>query len=404
MSRLSSTALGRDLVTFFEDFLPAQRGLSPHTVRSYRDALLLFLRFTAADLRRTVDRLDIPDLTVERVTRFLASLEAERSNGIATRNARLGAIHVFARYLASQRPEYLGILQRIIGMPFKRGAIEAPIEYLDRTELDALLKSIDRSRYLGRRDYALFAFMFNTGARVQEVLDVRVSDVRLEAPAQVRLMGKGRKVRVCPLWPATARLLRDLIDEHAGACEERDSALVFTNARGRPLTRYGVRYLLKRYVQKASQLVPSLKGKSLHPHSIRHSTAVALLKSGVDFATISQWLGHAGLDTTMRYARADIDLKRRAPCAGLPGRHRAASRPAAPARRCRPGQLDAQPVEKKWRVLPRKSAGEQPGEYSPLHILQKSRFSEIWRAPHIWRNVDLSNMWSNLDAVRERGP
>ena len=147
---------------------------------------------------------------------------------------------------------------------------------------------------------------------------MRISDVRLEAPAQVRLMGKGRKVRVCPLWPATARLLHDLIAERVGACEERDSALVFTNARGRPLTRYGVRYLLKRYVQKASQLVPSLKGKSLHPHSIRHSTAVALLKSGVDFATISQWLGHAGLDTTMRYARADIDLKRRALAQAFP--------------------------------------------------------------------------------------
>jgi integrase/recombinase XerD len=318
MSRSGPTSLGRDLVSFFEDFLPAQRGLSPHTVRSYRDALLLFLRFTARDSRRTVDRLDIPDLTVERVTRFLASLEAERSNGIATRNARLGAIHVFARYLASQRPEYLGILQRIIGMPFKRGAIEAPIEYLDRSELDGLLKSIDRSRHLGRRDYALFAFMFNTGARVQEVLDVRISDVRLEAPAQVRLMGKGRKVRACPLWPATSQLLRDLIAEHAAACDERDSALVFTNARGRPLTRYGVRYLLKRYVQKASQLVPSLKGKGLHPHSIRHSTAVALLKSGVDFATISQWLGHAGLNTTMRHARADIDLKRRALAQAFP--------------------------------------------------------------------------------------
>jgi site-specific recombinase XerD len=312
MSRTAPTALGRDLVTFFDDFLPAQRGLSPHTIRSYRDALVLFLRFTARELRRTVDRLDVPDLTVDRVTRFLAALEADRHNGIATRNARLGAIHVLARYLAGQRPEYLGTLQRIIGMPFKRGAIEVPIEYLDRTELDALLKSIDRSTDLGRRDYALFAFMFNTGARVQEVLDVRVADVRLEAPPQVRLLGKGRKERVCPLWPATAKLLRDLIAKRRGVEGDKSSPLVFTNARGQVLTRYGVRYLLRRYVQKAAQLAPSLKQKRLHPHSIRHSTAVALLKSGVDFATISQWLGHAGLNTTMRYARADLDLKRRA--------------------------------------------------------------------------------------------
>ncbi len=309
MSRATPTALGRDLVTFFEDFLPAQRGLSAHTIRSYRDALLLLLRFTAREQRRTVDRLDVPDLSVERITRFLAALEAERHNGILTRNARLGAIHVFARYLAGQRPEHLGTLQRIIGIPFKRGAVEAPIEYLDRTELDALLKSIDRSTPLGRRDYALFAFMFNTGARVQEALDVRASDVRLEAPPQVRLLGKGRKARVCPLWPATARLLRDLTAERGG---ESDSALLFTNARGQPLTRYGVRYLLRRYVQKASRMAPTLKGKKLHPHSIRHSTAVALLKSGVDFVTISQWLGHAGLNTTMRYARADLDLKQRA--------------------------------------------------------------------------------------------
>ncbi len=318
MSRSTPTALGRDLMTFFEDFLPAQRGLSPHTIRSYRDALLLLLRFSARDLRRTVDRLDVPDLTVERITRFLAALETERGNGIATRNARLGAIHVFARYLAGQRPEHLGTLQRIIGMPFKRGAIEAPIEYLERAELDALLKSIDRATPLGRRDYALFAFMFNTGARVQEVLDLRIADVRLEAPPQVRLLGKGRKTRICPLWPATARLIRALIAERETRGAEAASPLVFTNARGRPLTRYGVRYLLRRYVQKASRVAPSLKTKRLHPHSIRHSTAVALLKSGVDFATISQWLGHAGLNTTMRYARADLDLKRRALAQAFP--------------------------------------------------------------------------------------
>jgi integrase/recombinase XerD len=154
--------------------------------------------------------------------------------------------------------------------------------------------------------------MFNTGARVQEALDVRVADIRHEAPPQVRLLGKGRKVRICPLWPATARLLRDLSAERGGLRDGASSPLLFTNARGQALTRYGVRYLLRRYVQKAASIAPSLKAKNLHPHSIRHSTAVALLKSGADFATISQWLGHAGLNTTMRYARADLDLKRRA--------------------------------------------------------------------------------------------
>jgi site-specific recombinase XerD len=312
MSRTTPTALGRDLVLFFEDFLPVQRGLSPHTIRSYRDALLLCLKFTAKDTRRPIERLDVTDLTAERVTRFLAALEADRNNGIATRNARLGALHVFARFLASRRPEQLGSLQRIIGIPFKRGAVEAPIEYFDRAEMDALLKSIDRTTALGRRDYALFALMFNTGARVQEVLDLRVCDVRLEAPAQVRLLGKGRKVRLCPLWPATGRLLKGIIGEPLHNATDPTARLVFSNARGRPLTRYGVRYLLRRYVIRAAATAPSLRGKKLHPHSLRHSTAVALLKAGIDFATISQWLGHAGLNTTMRYARADLDLKRQA--------------------------------------------------------------------------------------------
>ena len=311
MTRTTPTALGRELVRFFEDFLPVQRGVSPHTLRSYRDAVLLLLQFAARDARRPLERLDIPDLSAERVTRFLAALEAERHNSIATRNARLGTIHVLARFLASRHPEQLGTLQRVIGIPFKRGAVEAPIEYLERSEIDALLKSIDRSTPNGRRDYALFALMFNTGARVQEVLDLRAADIRFESPAQVRLTGKGHKTRLFPLWPATARLLRDLIAEHSAAGTD-STATLFVNARGRPLSRYGVRYLLKRYVAKASVTAPTLRGKQLHPHSLRHSTAVALLKAGIDFATISQWLGHAGLNTTMRYARADLDLKRQA--------------------------------------------------------------------------------------------
>lgn len=312
MKPSTPTDLGRELVRFFEEFLPEQRGLSPNTVRSYRDALLILLQFVASDTRRSVERLEVSDLSAERMIKFLNFLEAERGNGIATRNARLGAIHVFARFLAARRPEYLGSLQRVIALPYKRGAREASIEYLERGEIEAVLQSIDRSTALGRRDYALFALMFNTGARVQEALDVQRRDVRLEAPPQVRLHGKGNKVRLCPIWPATAKLLRALIDELPVPDGDPADARLFTNARGGPLTRFGVRYLLRRYVDAAAQRTPSMRDKSIHPHSLRHSTAIALLKSGVDFATISQWLGHAGLNTTMRYARADIDLKRQA--------------------------------------------------------------------------------------------
>lgn len=312
MSTAAPTDLGRDLVRFFEDYLPTQRGLSPHTISSYRDTLVLLLNFTSRDTKRAVERLTISDLSAERVAKFLSFLETDRKNSIATRNARLGAIHVFARFLATRRPEHLGSLQRVIGLPFKHGARDAPIEYLDRGEMEAFLKSIDRKRPLGRRDYALFALMFNTGARVQEILNLRRRDVRLEGPCQVRLMGKGNKVRLCPVWPATAQLIRNLIDETRRTDADPAGTRIFANAKGGVLTRYGVRYLLRRYVAAAARLAPTLKEKRLHPHSIRHSTAVALLKAGVDFATISQWLGHAGLNTTMRYARADVDLKRQA--------------------------------------------------------------------------------------------
>lgn len=312
MRPVKPTDLGRDLVRFFEDYLPAQRGVSPHTLRSYRDALLLLLQFAARDSNRALERLEIADLTPERIIRFLNSLESERKNGIATRNARLGAIHVFARFMASHHPERLGSLQHIMSLPFKRGAQEVPIEYLERPEIEALLASIDRTAARGRRDYALFALMFNTGARVQEVLDLRRRDVRLDPPCQVRLHGKGSKVRLCPIWPATARLLRDLMQEVCSVEPDPAAAFLFVNAHGHQLTRFGVRYLLRKYVAAASRSVSTLREKRIHPHSVRHSTAVALLKAGVDFATISQWLGHASLNTTMRYARADLDLKRQA--------------------------------------------------------------------------------------------
>ena len=311
--RLSKpTDFGLDLVKFFEDYLPEQRGMSPHTIHSYRDTFMLLLQFLVRDTNRAVEKLEINDFTAEHVLAFLSYLEKERKNGVATRNARLGAIHVFARFVASHRPELLGTLQRVIGLPFKRGVQESPIDYLERPEIEALLQSIDRRNILGRRDYALFAFMFNTGARVQEVLDLCYRDIRLDSPSQVRLQGKGGKSRLCPIWPATVGLLRDMMSEVRSIEQDPLKAFVFTNARGKQMTRYGVRYLLRKYVAVASCVVPTLRNKRIHPHSLRHSTAIALLKAGVDFATISQWLGHANLNTTMRYARADVDLKRQA--------------------------------------------------------------------------------------------
>lgn len=301
-------ALGRSVVRFFQEYLPGLRGMSAHTIRSYRDALVLFFRFSAKRTGRAIADLDLSDFTAAQVTHFLSSLETERHNGIATRNARLAAFHTFARFLTTEQPEHLAELQRVLGVPFKRGARCAPIEYLEQQEVEALLKAIDRTTPAGQRDHALFALMFNTGARVQEILDLRVSDVRLDPPYQVRLRGKGGKVRVCPIWAHTAAQLRELT--RCKPLSDADAPL-FTNRHGSKLTRFGVRYLLQKHID-ASTAANSLRSRRIHPHSIRHTTAIHLLKAGVDFATISQWLGHATLSTTMNYARADIDLKRQA--------------------------------------------------------------------------------------------
>jgi len=306
------TEFGRCLMRFFQEYLPALRGVSLHTIRSYRDALVLLLRFTARETKRPIETLDIADVNADRVARFLKSLESERRNGIATRNARLAAIHTLARFLVAEHPEHLESLQRVLGIPFKRGAREAPIEYLEKTEIEVLLASIDRASWSGQRDYALFALMFNTGARVQEILNLRVRDLRLDPPYQVRLQGKGNKVRLCPIWPRTAHLLRDLLQTGHASDQDPADRPVFANRHGAAMTRFGVRYLLRKHVAAGSKKASTLVDKRIHPHSLRHTTAIFLLKAGVDFATISQWLGHASLNTTMRYARADIDLKRQA--------------------------------------------------------------------------------------------
>jgi len=309
MNAASPNALGRALRGFFADHLPRVRGTSPHTVHSYRDTFVLLLRFVAAHRRRSVTQLDVENLGPQDVLDFLHHLEAERHNLPATRNVRLAAIHAFFRYCAAEHPDRLEQCQRVLAIPFKRTG-SRPVEYLEFAEIQAVLATIVRSTARGRRDYALLATMFNTGARVQEIVTLRVRDLQLETPPHVRLFGKGRKERLCPLWPQTAEVLRALLAER-GSQPLPDEPL-FRNHRDERLTRFGVRYILKKYCARARAETPTLAAKRLHPHSMRHSTAVHLLRAGVDIVTISQWLGHASVTTTNRYATVDLEMKRKA--------------------------------------------------------------------------------------------
>jgi site-specific recombinase XerD len=309
MNASQPTLLAHSLRRFFTDYLPGLRGMSPHTVQSYRDTWVLVLRFLTDSRGVDPAKLAFEHLQPDDVLAFLASLEAQRHNSPATRNVRLAAVHAFFRYVAAQYPEYLAQAQRIIGLPFKRTG-SRPIDYLDYDEIQAVLDSIDRNTVAGRRDYALLATMFNTGARVQEIVDLRICHLQLIRPFQVQLHGKGRKVRYCPLWPQTAAVLRDYCTERQ--LELTSQVPLFFNQRGQPLTRFGVRYILARHCQRASRTQPSLASKRLHPHSMRHSTAVHMLKSGVDLVTISHWLGHASANTTHRYAVLDMEMKRAA--------------------------------------------------------------------------------------------
>lgn len=309
MSIQHPNLLASSLQNFFGDYLPRLRGASPHTIQSYRDSLVLLLRFLASQQNRQVVDLDLADFNPPTIVAFLAHLEQERKVSAATRNVRLAAIHAFSRFLAAQCPDQLEVAQRILGVPFKRTRKRA-VEYLEEEEIEAVLSAIDRSTRAGRRDYVLLATMFNTGGRVQEIIDLRARDLQLSQPFQVRLLGKGRKERFCPLWPQTARLLRDFGKERQ--LDLRSDTRVFLNHRQQPLTRFGVRYLLAKHLSQARRRAPNLAHKKLHPHSVRHSNAVALLKAGVDLSTISQWLGHASLDTTNRYATIDLEMKRQA--------------------------------------------------------------------------------------------
>jgi site-specific recombinase XerD len=290
------------------DYLPRQRALSIHTLHSYRDSLKRLLQFVAGK-KADPGQLTMERLTYERVMAFLLHLETDRNNQVSTRNVRLSAIRSFFRFVGAHYPEHLALAQRILSAPLKRTALRA-IQHLELSEIQAILEGIDRSTPDGRRDHVLLSLLFNTGARVSEVVGLQACDLALDAPPSVRLRGKGRKERRCPLWAETAKALRAYLRERQ--VELREPRSVFPNHRGQPLTRFGVRWILRKHVQRAASRVPSLKNKRLHPHSMRHSTAIHLLRSGIDLSTIANWLGHVSINTTNRYLTLDLEAKRQA--------------------------------------------------------------------------------------------
>jgi len=299
------TTLARALQDFFLAYLPHQRALSPHTQQSYRDSLKLLL-LHAAGSSGDPCRLELTALTPQRVLSFLDHLEATRHNGAATRNVRLSAVHSFFRFVGGRYPEHLALAQRILSIPFKRTS-HREIHYLDLADFRAVLRVIDRATPLGRRDFALLTLLFNTGARISEIVGLLACDFRLHSPRHVLLRGKGSKERTCPLWAETAHLIRELLAEQQLAPSAATG--LFRNHRGQPLTRFGARLILKRHVAAAMTNTPNLRHKRIHPHSVRHSTAIHLLRAGVDLSTIAHWLGHVSVNTTNKYLTLDLKAK-----------------------------------------------------------------------------------------------
>jgi len=295
------------LHTFFHEWLGEQRNLSRHTVMSYRDTWRLFLRFASERLHKPIVDLAFPDLNAGIVLAFLKHLEETRKVSIGTRNCRLAALRTFFGFVAQREPWAVAQCEQIARIPTKKTARPAMC-YLEADEVAEILKQPDRSKLEGQRDHVLLAFLYNTGARIQEALDVRPSDIRFESPAQVRLFGKGRKERVCPLWPETVTLLKTLLKRQPRA----DHDTVFVNCYGHPLGAAGVRFKLDHYVQAAAKNLPSLMKKNITPHKFRHAAGVMLVAAGVDITVIRNWLGHVSLDTTNLYARANLETKRKA--------------------------------------------------------------------------------------------
>ncbi len=307
---------------FFTDRLLRQRRASPHTVAGYRDTFRLLLRFAAEQRRKTPSKLSLRDLDAPFIGDFLDHLEKERGNGARSRNTRLAAIHSFFHYLSFQEPAYADQCRRILAIPSKRYERRL-IEYLGKEEIDALVAAPDKTTWRGRRDHALLLVAIQTGLRVSELIGLQRKDVALGTGAHLRCEGKGRKQRCTPLRQEAVAVLAQWL----GECPAEPATPVFPSSRGGPLSRDAVERLVARHQRIAERHCPSLKGKKVTPHVLRHTAAMQLLQHGIDRSVIALWLGHESVETTQMYLHADLRLKEEAlskvtPLDVQPGRFR----------------------------------------------------------------------------------
>jgi site-specific recombinase XerD len=292
---------------FFTDRLLQQRQASPHTIAGYRDAFRLLLRFTTTRVGRAPSALTLEDFTPALVSDFLDHLERVRGNSNRTRNARLAAIHAFAQYVALNEPAHALLCQRLLAIPSRRFE-RTVVQFLTATEMDALLAMPDASSWIGRRDRTLLLVAFQTGLRVSELIGLTRGDVVLGPGAHLRCLGKGRKHRQTPLRRDAVLALDAWLRTPPGAPTDP----LFPSLQGRPLSRDAIERLIARYAAAAAERCPSLKAKRVTPHVLRHSTAMELLRHGVDRSVIALWLGHESVETTQMYLHADLRLKEKA--------------------------------------------------------------------------------------------
>ena len=292
-------------IRFLDEHLRQQRQVSPHTVLAYRDTFRLLLRFLKRAYHVRPVTLELSGLNPERVLAFLAHLEQQRANSVRSRNARLAAIRSFAHYAEDTLgPDLPGSTRRLLAIPIKRHT-RPILGFLTRPEIQAVLAATGES-WTGRRDYLLFLLLYNTGARISEILALRVRDVLRTDAQYLELRGKGRKQRPVPLWRHTQTCLRRWIKENQGQPESP----LLPNRFGQPLTRSGAAWQLQQILQRAAVKMPSLGQRRISPHTFRHSTAMHLLQGGVTPEIIALWLGHESPNTTHLYIEADLEMKR----------------------------------------------------------------------------------------------